>query len=114
MTAIRSGANLTGRIGYELSPALVPFLEASIGREKYDQRIDSTGAERSSNDLWPSAPGPRSTLAKSFRANLPQAMSSGPLDDTNLADISGLSANGELNWSPARGTDSQSRARHHP
>jgi hypothetical protein len=43
------GANLTGRIGYELSPALVPFLEASIGREKYDQRIDSTGAERSSN-----------------------------------------------------------------
>ena len=42
------GGELTARIGYFVSPALIPSLEASVGRENYDQRIDNTGSERSS------------------------------------------------------------------
>jgi hypothetical protein len=98
------GANLTGRIGYELSPALVPFLEASIGREKYDQRIDSTGAERSSNTYSVRA-GAEVDLGEKLSGEFAAGYVFRMLDDRNLADISGLSANGELNWSPARGTD---------
>ncbi|VVT01672.1 outer membrane beta-barrel protein [Hoeflea sp. EC-HK425] len=98
------GANLTGRIGYELSPALVPFLEASIGREKYDQRVDSTGAERSSNTYAVRA-GAEVDLGEKLSGEFAAGYVFRTLDDNNLADISGLSANGELNWSPARGTD---------
>ncbi len=98
------GANLTGRIGYELSPALVPFLEASIGREKYDQRVDPTGAERSSNTYAVRA-GAEVDLGEKLSGEFAAGYVFRTLDDNNLADISGLSANGELNWSPARGTD---------
>lgn len=33
----------TARLGYELSPALIPFIEASVGRTIYDQTTDSSG-----------------------------------------------------------------------
>ncbi len=36
-----------GRIGYELSPALIPFLEADLGKTVYDQSRDSDGYARS-------------------------------------------------------------------
>jgi len=98
------GAEITSRIGYELSPALVPFLEATVGREKYDRRIDSTGSERSSTTI-----GGRAGAEVNFGEKLSGEFAAGyvlrSLDDANLADISGLTADGELNWSPKRGTD---------
>lgn len=98
------GAELTSRIGYELSPALVPFLEATVGREKYDQRVDSTGSERSSTTI-----GGKVGAEVNFGEKLSGEFAAGyvlrSLDDGNLADISGLTADGELNWSPQRGTD---------
>ncbi len=38
---------MRGRVGYELSPALIPFIEANIGRTVYDETQDSAGYERS-------------------------------------------------------------------
>ena len=98
------GAELTSRIGYELSPALVPFLEATVGREKYDQRIDSTGSERSSTTIGGRA-GAEVNLGDKLSGELAAGYVLRSLDDNNLTDISGLTLDGELNWSPQRGTD---------
>ena len=98
------GAELTARIGYEVSPALVPFIEGTVGREKYDQRIDSTGSERSSTTL-----GARAGAEVNFGEKLSGEFAAGyvlrNLDDANLADISGLTLDGDLTWSPLRGTN---------
>ncbi|PHR19401.1 MAG: hypothetical protein COA37_18465 [Hoeflea sp.] len=98
------GAQLTARIGYEISPALVPFLEAYAGRETYDQRVDSTGAERSSK-TWGVRAGAEVDLGKKLSGEFAAGYVLRELDDANLADISGLTVDGELNWSPTRGTD---------
>jgi hypothetical protein len=98
------GAEVTSRIGYQVSPALVPFLEASIGREKYDRRIDSTGAERSSTTMGARA-GAEINLGEKLSGEFAAGYVLRSFDDANLADISGLTVDGELNWSPARGTD---------
>ncbi len=98
------GAALTSRIGYELSPALVPFIEGSVGREKYDQRIDSTGSERSSTTLAARA-GAEINFGEKLSGEFAAGYVMRSLDDRNLADISGLTADGELNWSPLRGTN---------
>jgi len=98
------GAEITTRIGYQVSPALVPFIEASAGREKYDRRIDSTGAERSSTTLGARA-GAEINLGEKLSGEFAAGYVLRSLDDANLSDISGLTLDGELNWSPARGTD---------
>ncbi|MGJ8571630.1 MAG: outer membrane beta-barrel protein [Hoeflea sp.] len=98
------GVEVTGRIGYEVSPALVPFLEASVGREKYDKRIDSTGVERSSTTLGARA-GAEINLGEKLSGEFAAGYVLRSFDDANLADISGLTVDGELNWSPSRGTD---------
>jgi hypothetical protein len=98
------GAELTARIGYEVSPALVPFVEGTVGREKYDLRVDSTGSERSSKTY-----GVRAGTEVNFGEKLSGEFAAGyvlrSLDDANLADISGLTLDGDLTWSPLRGTD---------
>ena len=87
-----------------MSPALVPFIEGTVGREKYDQRIDSTGSERSSTTL-----GARAGAEVNFGEKLSGELAAGyvlrNLDDANLADISGLTLDGDLTWSPLRGTN---------
>ena len=98
------GAEITSRIGYELSPALVPFLEATLGREKYDQRIDNTGSERSSTTTGGRA-GAEVNLGDKLSGEFAAGYVLRSLDDNNLADISGLTVDGELNWSPKRGTN---------
>ena len=97
------GGEITTRVGYAVSPALVPFLEASVGRENYDQKIDSTGSERSSTSY-----GIRAGAEIDFGEKLNGEIAAGylrrRLDDASLNDISGLTLDGELNWSPLRGT----------
>ena len=82
----------------------MPFIEATIGREKYDQRIDSTGAERSSTTLGARA-GAEINLGEKLSGEFAAGYVLRSLDDANLADISGLTVDGEINWSPMRGTD---------
>jgi len=98
------GGELTARIGYVVSPALIPFLEASVGRENYDQRIDNTGSERSSTTY-----GARAGAEFNFGEKLSGELAAGyvlrSIDDANLSDLSGLTLDGEVNWSPRRGTN---------
>lgn len=96
-------ATLTLRAGYEISPAIVPFAEAEIGRRIYDQRIDPAGYARSANRL-----ALRGGVELDFGEKLTGEVAVGWLreafDDPTLAAISGASVDGSLVWSPQRGT----------
>ncbi|MDZ7599750.1 MAG: outer membrane beta-barrel protein [Hoeflea sp.] len=98
------GGELTARIGYVMSPALIPFLEASIGRERYDVRFDSTGAERSSTTMGGRG-GAEFDLGEKLSGELAAGYVLRSIDDANLSDLAGLTLDGEINWSPRRGTD---------
>lgn len=91
------------RLGYEISPAIRPFVEAEAGRRFYDERSDSAGYERSADRY-----ALRSGVELDLRENLNGEISVGWLterpDDERLAAISGFVTAGQLSWSPIRGT----------
>ena len=91
------------RGGYEASPALTPFAEAELGRRLYDNATDSSGYSRSANRY-----GARAGLAFDLGEKLNGEVSAGWLsekpDDARLSAVSGLSAAGNVQWSPVRGT----------
>jgi len=93
----------TLRGGYEISPALTPFLEFETGRRLYDQRIDGSGYERSATRL-----GARAGLELDMGEKLSGEFSAGwlreAIDDDRLAPISGATAAADLRWSPEHGT----------
>ncbi|WP_309084806.1 outer membrane beta-barrel protein [Chelativorans sp.] len=91
------------RGGYELSPALMPFLEMEAGRRFYDEERDSAGFARSSLRL-----GARAGVALDLSEKLNGEVSVGWLgedfEDDRLRTISGLALAASLSWSPMRGT----------
>ncbi|WP_119256794.1 outer membrane beta-barrel protein [Shinella zoogloeoides] len=94
---------LTGRVGYELSPALIPYLEASVGRAVYDDKL-SAGYERSFSTLGARA-GLEIDLGEKLRGDLGAGYKRAKFDDSRLAALEGLTMDGAVNWSPLRGTD---------
>lgn len=94
---------LTLRGGYEISPALMPFIEAEIGRRQYRQRVDNAGYERSSLRL-----GARTGLAFGLGEKLSGEVAAGwvaeKFDDDRLKTISAPSVAASVAWSPMRGT----------
>ncbi|WP_167434335.1 outer membrane beta-barrel protein [Mesorhizobium helmanticense] len=93
----------TLRTGYEISPAITPFTEVEVGRRLYDQRVDSSGYERSSTRL-----GARAGVELDMGEKLAGEFSAGwlreAIDDDRLQAISGATVNADLKWSPERGT----------
>ena len=91
------------RGGYEISPALTPFVEAEVGRRFYDLRQDGAGFERSALRL-----GARAGVAVDLGEKLTGQLSAGWIrekpDDSRLAAISGATVDASVNWSPVRGT----------
>ena len=99
-----TAGTLTGRIGFELSPALIPYLEASTGRSIYDDKRDSLGYERSASTLGARA-GVEVDLGEKLRGDLGIGYKRAAFDDSRLAAIEAVSVDGTLFWSPQRGTD---------
>ncbi len=95
---------LTARIGYELSPALIPYLEASAGRAIYDARRDAFGYERSHTTLGGRA-GVELDMGEKLRGDLGIGYKRAGFDDSRLAALDGLTLDGTLQWSLQRGTD---------
>ncbi len=91
------------RAGYEISPAITPFVEGEIGRRYYDLSVDSSGYRRSADRV-----GARAGVALDFGDKLRGEVSAGFIqespDDSRLAAISGPSLAASLSWSPLRGT----------
>jgi hypothetical protein len=91
------------RTGWELSPALTPFVETEIGRRFYDNEVDTAGYERSALRT-----GIRAGLEIDFAEKLTGEFSAGWLaenfSDDRLSSLSGASFDADLIWSPLRGT----------
>jgi hypothetical protein len=91
------------RGGYEISPALTPFVEVEAGRRIYDEDLDSSGYERSTTRL-----GARAGLALDLGEKLSGELAAGwieeKFDDGRLAAISAATVDASLAWSPLRGT----------
>ncbi|MEQ8448893.1 MAG: outer membrane beta-barrel protein [Nitratireductor sp.] len=96
-------ASLALRVGYEISPAIVPFVETEIGRRFYDLEIDTSGFARSADRL-----AVRGGATFDFGEKLSGELSAGWLretfDDTRLIPVSGPAVDARLAWSPVRGT----------
>jgi len=97
-------ATVTGRIGYEISPALIPYLEASVGRSFYDDKADSLGYRRSATTLGGRA-GVEVDLGEKLRGDLGIGYEQASFDDNRLDAIRALTVDGSVFWSPQRGTD---------
>jgi hypothetical protein len=91
------------RGGYEISPALTPFVEAEFGRRQYTLEEDASGFQRSSDRV-----GARAGLELDLTEKLTGEFSAGwikeTFDDDRLDPLSGPTLNADLAWSPERGT----------
>ncbi len=91
----------TARLGYEISPAIEPFVEARFGRRLYDNRVDSNGNERSA---WTA--GLRGGIAFDLGPTLQAEVAAGygleRLDDGALAELRGATFDATLAWAPTR------------
>lgn len=96
-------ATLTLRTGYEISPAIAPFIEAEIGRRFYDMRLDTAGYARSA-DRYGVRAGVELDLGDKLNGEIAAGWVREKPDDSRLAAIEGLSALAALSWSPIRGT----------
>jgi hypothetical protein len=92
------------RAGYEISPALTPFVETEIGRNLYDQEVDSAGFARSS-DRYAVRGGLELDMGEKLSGEIAAGWIREDFDDERLKPISTPTVEGELNWSPERGTD---------
>jgi hypothetical protein len=95
---------LRGRVGYELSPALIPFVELGGGQRVYDRNEDEFGTVRDANVLELRA-GAAIDLGEKLRGEISLVYLAEDFEDSALDDIGvpGLDAN--LVWSPWRGTE---------
>lgn len=97
-------AVIRGRLGYELSPALIPFLEASYGRILYDQHVDGSGYVRDA-DLYAAKAGMELDFGEKLKGELAGGYTVADFDDAALKSISAATIDGNALWSPRRGTD---------
>ncbi|HCL66461.1 MAG TPA: hypothetical protein DIC56_16815 [Rhizobium sp.] len=100
----RIAGTLRARIGYEISPALTPFLEASIGRILYDERTDAQGYARSA-DVYAAKAGISADFGEKLRGELGLGYRKQVFDDSRLSYIAAVTVDGNVFWSPQRGTD---------
>ncbi|KXF76447.1 hypothetical protein ATN84_14235 [Paramesorhizobium deserti] len=97
-------ASITLRGGYQLSAAIKPFAEIEIGKRAYDEKRDSNGFERGATRLGARA-GAIVDMGEKLNGEFSLGYLRENIEDERLDDISGLSLNAAMNWSPERGTD---------
>jgi hypothetical protein len=93
-----------GRIGYELSPALIPFIEADLGKAVYDEHRDTAGYARS-NDSYGGKAGIEVDLGEKLKGEIGFGYQHTGFDDARLSAIDAPTIDGNIAWSPQRGTD---------
>lgn len=99
-----SYAGLTLRAGYEISPAMRPFIEGEAGRRIFDNQTDGFGLERAATRMAVRV-GVETDLGEKLRGDIAIGYLREDIEDAALEDIAGLSLAGTLNWSPMRGTN---------
>lgn len=92
------------RVGYQLSGALTPFVQAKYRRTSYDNGTDSAGYRRSS-DTYTAEAGLTADLGEKLSGELAAGYVLRRYEDARLADVGGLALDATGRWSPHRGTD---------
>lgn len=100
----QTSGQLRGRLGYEISPALIPFVEAYVGRAIYDDERDSQGFARSSRS-YGGRGGVEVDLGEKLRGELGLGYERVSYEDSRLDAIGAFTIDAAVNWSPRRGTD---------
>ncbi|MGE8105117.1 outer membrane beta-barrel protein [Allorhizobium sp. NPDC080224] len=99
----RNRYTLSSRLGYEISPALTPFIEGTIGRIDYDEAEDSSGYRRSA-DLYGAKAGVAVDLGEKLRGEIALGYEHQTFEDARLAELSAMTVDGNIFWSPRDGT----------
>jgi len=92
------------RTGYEISPALTPFVQAEGGRRIYDERVDPDGYRRSGNLLGASI-GTQFDFGEKLGGEIAAGWLHESFDDDRLGALSAATIDANIRWSPQRGTN---------
>lgn len=92
------------RGGYEISPALKPFVEGSLGRRNFDDEVDLAGVERDSL-IQSLRTGVAFDLGEKFLGEIAAGYAWNVPDAASLETTGSPTIDGRLAWSPQRGTD---------
>ncbi|HWU61219.1 MAG TPA: outer membrane beta-barrel protein [Ensifer sp.] len=92
------------RLGYEISPALIPFVEASIGRAISDQTLDRNGYNRNAN-IYAAKAGIDLDFTEKLRGEVAAGYKQVRYFDARLSKIDAFTVDGKVDWSPIRGTN---------
>ncbi|MDH4440161.1 MAG: outer membrane beta-barrel protein [Rhizobium sp.] len=99
----RTRATVSARLGIELSTALTPFIEATTGKVIYDDSVDSAGYRRSA-DIYGAKTGVTVDLGEKLRGEVAIGYEQQRFDDARLAELSAVTVDGNIFWSPREGT----------
>jgi hypothetical protein len=95
--------SVIGRVGYEVSPVLSPFVELEAGIRDYDDKLDRNGDNRNSVIM-----GARAGLEVDLGEKLNGEISAGyrieDFEDSNLKNLESVTIDGNIVWSPERDT----------
>jgi hypothetical protein len=100
----RTGVDGRLRLGYELSPAIVPFVEVATGHTFYDQKRDNSGYARSSQS-YAARTGVQFDLGDKLRGEVGTGYEIVDYEDSRLDSVGAVTFDGRAVWSPRRGTD---------
>jgi hypothetical protein len=99
----RTRATVSARLGVELSTAITPFVEATTGKVIYDDSVDSSGYRRSA-DIYGAKTGVTVDLGEKLRGEVAVGYEQQRFDDNRLEDLSAITLDGNIFWSPREGT----------
>ncbi|MBP1847012.1 hypothetical protein J2046_005294 [Rhizobium petrolearium] len=100
----RTGIDGRLRLGYELSPALIPYVEVATGHTFYDQKRDNSGYARSSQS-YAARGGVEFDFGEKLRGEIGAGYEFVDYEDSRLKSVDAITFNGNAIWSPQRGTD---------
>ncbi|MCK8779136.1 outer membrane beta-barrel protein [Rhizobium sp. NTR19] len=100
----RTGIDGRLRLGYELSPALIPFVEVATGRTLYELRRDNNGYARSSQS-YAARTGVEFDFGEKLRGEIGAGYEIVDYEDSRLNSLDAFTVDGSVRWSPQRGTD---------
>lgn len=89
------------RTGYEVSPALTPYVEGVYSIRDFDLATDRNGNRRDSV-IYELRGGVEVDLGEKVQGELSVGYVTEQFDDPLLDDLTGVTVNGELSWSPER------------
>ncbi len=91
---------INGRVSYELTPAVTPYVDVTGDKRLYDSTLDSSGYERTSNGIAVKV-GSTFELSRIVIGDLAAGYVDRHYEDTRLSNARGPTLDGAITWSPS-------------